>query len=218
MDLGPAFRAHNLELTFRNSLGHRRLCRFSFSDETILSEFARALDLQSADTKSVKGQGQDNWTRAVLPARSSLSPELSRVINRMTLKTLSDCLLVPSLPRMGNDLEEDLEATPKAFKPLASWTMSSAQADYNAQEIQRVMAADIPLHGTPPKKARTNADRAATSHKTTLLTGNEIVLMCRQNSLIPIIFGLLEEDQTAVGLRSTHRISDQQHQMQPTRS
>jgi hypothetical protein len=211
VDLGPAFRAHNLELTFRNSIGHRRLCRFSFSDETILSEFARALDLQSANEKSVKGQGQDSWTHAVLPDRGSLSPELLRAIDWMALKTLSDCLMASSLPRLGNDLEEDLEATPKAFKPLASWTMSSAQADYDAQEIQRVMAADIPLHGTPTKKARINPDRAATSHKTTLLTGNEIVLLCRQNSLIPIIFGLLEEDQLAVGLRSTHRISNQQH-------
>jgi hypothetical protein len=198
VDLGPAFRAHNLELTFRNSIGHRRLCRFSFSDETILSEFARALDLQSANEKSVKGQGQDSWTHAVLPDRGSLSPELLRAIDWMALKTLSDCLMASSLPRLGNDLEEDLEATPKAFKPLASWTMSSAQADYDAQEIQRVMAG-------------INPDRAATSHKTTLLTGNEIVLMCRQNSLIPIIFGLLEEDQLAVGLRSTHRISNQQH-------
>jgi hypothetical protein len=216
VDLEPAFRAHNLELTFRNSLGHRRLCRFSFSDEAILSEFARALDLQSANTKSIKGQ--DSWTRALLPDRGSLSPELSRAIDYMALKTLSDCLMASSLPRLGNDLEEDLEATPKAFKPLASWTMSSAQADYNAQEIQRVMAADLPLHGTPTKKARTDPGRAATSHKTTLLTGNEIVLMCRQNSLIPIIFGLPEEDQLAVGLRSTHRISNQQHETQTTRS
>ena len=112
----------------------------------------------------------------------------------MSLRALSDALLYPIPHASEAEIENDLEATPKAHKPLGSWTISSAQETYNAAEAERFGRPSNQVHGTPAKKSRsdkgqTRGTKASVTHP---LTGTEVELVCRQNSLIPVILGLLE--------------------------
>ena len=114
--------------------------------------------------------------------------------NRMQLTSEQLARLQETKPSISTSVENDLEATPKAHKPLGSWTISSAQETYNAAEAERFGRPINQVHGTPTKKSRsdkgqTRGTKASVTHP---LTGTEVELVCRQNSLIPVILGLLE--------------------------
>lgn len=197
MRLNPAFRSHNLELAFQNTLGHRRRCRFSFSSQTSLSEFGSAIKERVAAATGTNGRGLEGWSRVQLSGVGSLSPAFMQAADRMSMMTLSDILHRQTVPSTRNIPEDDLEATPKASKTLGKWTMSSAQAEYNATEARRLSTAGQQSYGTPKKNSRTDGGRnqSVTLPASNPLTGKEIELICRQNSLIPVILGILEADE-----------------------
>lgn len=184
---------HGLLVSFASATGQKRRQRYSMPDQTSATTLMQSIRTQSAKVKALASERKSDAEGNSQADEEVLPPRLMRAARHLTLKVLRDSLMSEYANTNGTELEGlEGDSTPKAAKPLGKWTMSSAQARYGAKEAFKPTFSSPYAQSTPMKKPRTtlheNGSKERPANK--VLTGKDLVLICRQNSLIPVVLGL----------------------------
>jgi hypothetical protein len=184
---------HGLLVSFTSATGQKRRQRYSMPDQTSAMTLMQSIRTQSAKVKALASQRYPDGEEDARTGGDALPPRLMHAAEHLSLKVLRDSLMSEYATPHGIELEgPEGDSTPKAAKPLGKWTMSSAQARYGAKEAFKTTLSSPYAQSTPMKKPRTTAhgDESKERPANKVLTGKDLVLICRQNSLIPVVLGL----------------------------
>jgi hypothetical protein len=178
-------------------------------DETSAKALIQSIRTRSAEIKASVGQRGSNSDAYSRGDINTLPPKLLFAAEHLSLKVLRDSLISEHTTKQGLELEgPEGDSTPKASKPLGKWTMASAQARYGAGEAFKPTLPSPYAQSTPMKKLRSapedglHSDRERPANK--VLTGKDLVLICRQNSLIPVVLGLACKNQDRLDGQTEH--------------
>lgn len=198
---------HGFLVSFASATGQKRRQRYSMPDQKSATTLMQLIKTQSAKVKALGSERTLNANGNTQTDEDALPPRLLRAAEYLTLKVLRDSLMSEYATTHGTELEgPEGDSTPKAAKPLGKWTMSSAQARYGAKEAFKPTLSSPYAQSTPMKKPRTtpHGDGFKERPANKILTGKDVVLICRQNSLIPVVLGLACTNQDRIGGHATH--------------
>jgi len=197
----PIHMTHGLLVSFVSATGQKRRQRHSMPDQASAMSLMQSIRTQSAKVNALSSQRNPDGEGATRVDEDALPSRLVPAAQHLSLKVLRDSLMSGYATPHGTELEgPEGDSTPKAAKPLGKWTMSSAQARYGAKEAFKPTLSSPYAQSTPMKKPRTTprGDESKERPANNVLTGKDLVLICRQNSLIPVVLGLACKDRNRI--------------------
>ncbi|KAL7423227.1 hypothetical protein Q5752_002527 [Cryptotrichosporon argae] len=178
----PAFMQHTFHVAFISHLGLKRKYCFSVPDAATRSKWANAL---------VRGIRTIKDAKAAAGPDTSLAPRIRQAAEAVSLQVLRDALIAP---------DERAAA--------GNGTMTPSKRNPNTR-LQRSGSVSVTYQpaGTDKEPPSAQAAQEVQGRLLDVQTGKELVLVCRQNSLMPGLLELLQAgvnrpDDRAAGLRA----------------
>ena len=184
IDIQRAFMRHTFRLEFALPGGSKRKYCFSLAHSDTYARWANHLPKQVQLANQISAR---------VPV--TIKERLGYAAERMTLAVLQDALIPPS-PEATRLVKGDVtKARAQGLRRTRSRSVSVA---YAAQHLDEKLASST----SRLAQSHVNGNGATNDEGVCVQTGKELVLICRQNSLLPGVLELLEPGFGGLGTRS----------------